>query len=71
MAEINNVERAFQRAALLRRIGLSAIPVVGGREWADKVIDQALMRGVIITTNGHIDRTSWESAWSKLQGQQS
>jgi hypothetical protein len=65
-AEMNDVERAYQNAVILRRIGLRAIGVVGGREWADKVIDQALLRGVLVTTNGHIDQTSWENAWAKL-----
>jgi hypothetical protein len=70
LAEIQDVERAFHRAAVLRRIGLNAIPVVGGREWTNKVIGQALTRGVLMATNGHLDWAAWEGAWASLQNTQ-
>lgn len=67
LAEIHDVERAYARANILRRIGLNAMGVVGGREWAEKVMEQALLQGVVITTNGHIDSSSWTNAWDLVQ----
>ncbi len=67
LAEVNDVERAATRAAILRRIGLNALAVVGGEEWTDTAREQARSEGVITTTNGSIDPESWQAARSALR----
>ncbi|MFN8494378.1 MAG: hypothetical protein U0350_42655 [Caldilineaceae bacterium] len=66
LAETNDVERAATRAAILRRIGLNALAVVGGEEWTDAARQEARREGVVTTTNGAIDPESWQFARSDL-----
>jgi exonuclease VII small subunit len=65
-AEQQDVTRAHDRTAVLRRIGIKALGVVGGREWDAETIDAALAHGIIVATNGSIEPRSWQNAWSKL-----
>lgn len=65
LAEANDVERALTRAAVLERIGLHALPVVGGEEWTQDATTLARTRNVVMTMNGYIDKDSWQAAWSK------
>jgi len=67
LAESNDVERAQTRAAILRRIGIKALPVVGGREWTSAATELADAQGVVRTTNGSIDPISWQAAKSKIE----
>lgn len=67
LAETNDVERAATRAAILRRIGLNALAVVGGEEWTDAAREQARREGVVTTTNGSIDPESWQAARAAIQ----
>ena len=60
-AEVNDVERAKQRADILARIGFQAIPVVGGKEWAETAVSRAQELHVVRTTNGQIDSASWDN----------
>jgi len=67
LAEVNDVERASIRAAILRRIGLNALAVVGGEEWTDAARAEARREGVVTTTNGSIDPESWQAARASIQ----
>lgn len=67
LAETNDVERAATRAAILRRIGLNALAIVGGEEWTDAAREQARRENVITTTNGSIDPESWQVARSAIR----
>ena len=62
LAEASDVVRAAARSAILRRIGLNALAVVGGKEWTDEARKLAKQSQVITTTNGRVDRLSWELA---------
>ena len=67
LAETNDVERAATHAAILRRIGINALAVVGGQEWTEGARTLASSENVITTTNGSIDAASWQAAWSNTQ----
>jgi len=62
MAEVSDVERAVARAGILRKIGLLALPVVAGREWAMEALEAARRHRVVMTTDGSVDAESWHSA---------
>lgn len=66
LAELTDVERAVARADILRGMGLKAVPVVAGREWAEGIADMAHAVGAVITTNGRMDKASWKSALNKV-----
>lgn len=66
LAETTDVQRAAERAAILRRIGVLALPVVAGREWLPEATTLAQSEKVIRTTNGQIDDDSWDAAMSLL-----
>jgi rubrerythrin len=63
----NDVERAVQRAEILRRAGLKALPVTAGEEWPQQVEALALRNQVVITRNGQVDDVSWQTALASLQ----
>jgi hypothetical protein len=63
----NDVERAVQRAEILRRTGLKALPVTAGEEWPQQVEALALRSQVVITRNGRVDDVSWQAALASLQ----
>ena len=58
----DDVERAAQRAGVLQRIGLKALPVAAGKEWPEQVEELALRERVVITRDGRVDDTSWQAA---------
>ena len=62
LAEETDVDRAVERANILRKIGLNALPVVAAREWAAGIPEMACERKVVMTTNGRIDEDSWQAA---------
>ncbi|MBL7184643.1 MAG: hypothetical protein ISS50_09375 [Anaerolineae bacterium] len=62
-----DVERAVQRAEILRRAGLKALPVTAGEEWPRQVEALALRERVVITQNGRVDDASWQAALAGLQ----
>ena len=62
----DDVERAAQRAGVLRRIGLKALPVAAGKEWPKQVEERALRERVVITRDGRVDDTSWQAALAGL-----
>jgi hypothetical protein len=61
-AEQHDLERAVNRASILRQIGLRAFPVVAAKEWVDEVRAEALRRKVAIIYDYNADKVSWESA---------
>jgi len=63
----SDVERAVQRAEVLRRTGLKALPVTAGEEWPQQVGALALREGVVITQDGRVDDASWQAALAGLQ----
>ena len=63
----NDVERAVQRAEILRRAGLKALPVTAGEEWPQQVEALALRERVVVTRNGRVDDASWQAALASLQ----
>lgn len=65
-AEANDVERAATRSAILRQIGIKSIGVVGGKEWSPDAISLAKQLHVATTSNGRINRASWDVAVENL-----
>jgi hypothetical protein len=63
----NDVKRAVQRAEVLRRAGLKALPVTAGEEWPQQVEALALRELVVITQDGRVDDASWQAALVSLQ----
>jgi hypothetical protein len=63
----SDVERAVQRAEVLRRAGLKALPVTAGEEWPEQVEALALRERVVIARDGSVDDTSWQAALASLQ----
>lgn len=62
LAQLNDVDRAQVRVAILRRIGIQAYAVTAGDEWSDDAMQVAQDVGVMRITNGSIDVDSWENA---------
>jgi len=64
--EPDDVERAVEKAKILRRVGIWAIPFVGGAEWASPdVKEQALKQRVLCATDAKLepsrsDPDEWE-----------
>jgi rubrerythrin len=62
----SDVERAAQRAGVLRRIGLKALPVTAGKEWPEQVEALAIQERVVITRDGRVDDASWQAALASV-----
>ncbi|MEA3339870.1 MAG: hypothetical protein U9R15_07880 [Chloroflexota bacterium] len=65
LGEETDVERAAERASILRKIGLRAVPVVAAKEWAAGIPEMAYDHRVAMTINGCIDKDSWQAAVDK------
>ncbi len=63
----SDVERAVQRAEVLRRAGLKALPVTAGEEWPGQVEALALQERAVIAQDGRVDGASWQAALASLQ----
>ena len=63
----SDVERAAQRAEVLRRAGLKALPVTAGEEWPEQVEALALQERVVVARDGRVDDASWQAALAGLQ----
>ena len=61
LAEETDVDRAVERANILRKIGLNALPVVAAREWAAGIPEMARERKVVMVTDGYVDEDSWQA----------
>ena len=64
--EAEDVERAVEKAKILRRVGIWAIPFVGGAEWeSPELKEQALKQNVLCATDAKLepsrsDPDEWE-----------
>ena len=65
-AEVHDIERAAERAQVLRRIGVVAVPMVAGVEWNDNALALAVAESIVTATDRRIDRESWHRALSAL-----
>jgi len=54
LMDVEDVERAVRRAALLRKANLLALPVVAGEEVTERALQMAEGRGVILVKDGRI-----------------
>jgi phage shock protein A len=66
LAQLNDIERAQQRAIVLRRLGLDALAVAAGNEWTDDAATVAQEMGVVRVTNGSINFDSWQNARARV-----
>ncbi|RMF28547.1 MAG: hypothetical protein D6759_15570, partial [Chloroflexi bacterium] len=65
MVDIHDVERAMERAALLRKAGLLAIPAVAGEQITKGGEAMAQEEGVVVVIDGWT--RFWEKAWKQAQ----
>ena len=57
-----DMTRAVARAATLRKMGLTALPVVAGLVWEADMIDLAREHHTVCIINMTVDNASWQSA---------
>jgi outer membrane murein-binding lipoprotein Lpp len=57
-----DVQRARQRAAILRAAGLRAIGVAAGKDWPDPIKALARQQNIVIVIDGKMDQASWQAA---------
>jgi hypothetical protein len=62
-----DVDRAFDRATILQRLGLLAVPLAAGEEWSDDVKSLAESKRVAMRTDGMIDDQSWQAALAEAE----
>ncbi|MFN3476450.1 MAG: hypothetical protein ACK4Z6_02710, partial [Candidatus Methylomirabilales bacterium] len=60
--ERSDVERALERARVLRRTGLKAVPIAAGKEWSAEVEVLAYEKQVVIVQDGRVDEASLRAA---------
>jgi len=60
LAELTDIERARERADILQKIGVIAIPVVAGKTWSEEALSAALTYRVVVATNGRVEAESWQ-----------
>jgi len=65
-AELTDIERAVTRAAILRSIGLKALPVVSGIIWPSDMVAKAHREGVVCVKDMALDKVSWREALLKI-----
>lgn len=58
--EKRDIDRAVARAAILRRIGVNAVSVVGGQVWLEPVISEAKQARVVTIHDEIVDDESWQ-----------
>ena len=66
VVDLNDVERAIERAALLRRAGLLAVPVVGGKRFTRGAAASVAERRVVMSKNG--DLVGWDEVLDGMLG---
>jgi hypothetical protein len=65
-AELTDIERAVTPAAILRSIGLKALPVVSGIIWPSDIVAKAHREGVVCVKDMALDKVSWREALLKI-----
>ena len=66
LVDLNDVERAIERAALLRRAGLPAIPVVGGKRLTRGAAASVAERRVVLSKGGEL--IGWDEVLDSTLG---
>lgn len=66
LAELSDVERAVTRAAILRKMGLTALPAVSGKEWLDEATTLATEQCVIQVINLQVEADTWTAAFDRF-----
>ena len=66
VVDLNDVERAIERAALLRRAGLPAIPVVGGKRLTRGAAASVAERRVVLSKGGEL--IGWDEVLDSTLG---
>jgi DNA repair exonuclease SbcCD ATPase subunit len=66
VVDLNDVERAIERAALLRRAGLPAIPVVGGKRLTRGAAASVAERRVVLSKGGEL--VGWDEMLDSTLG---
>jgi len=59
LAELHDVERASQRAQIVQRAGLHAVPLVAGEKWTYEAIEAAKKSGVVRVRQLAVEKDSW------------
>ena len=66
VVDLSDVERAVERAALLRRAGLLAIPVVGGKRLTRGAAASVAERRVVLSKGGEL--VGWDEVLDRILG---
>lgn len=61
-AEETDLEQAYNRANILRSIGVECLPVVAAINWTPELSKEALDLGIVIVMNMRLDKVSWQAA---------
>ncbi len=68
LAELNDVQRAAERAEIVRRVGLRALGVVAGVSgWTDEAHQAAERLHVVIANNRRVERESFTDALTAVE----
>ena len=62
LAEEHDIQRAYNRANILRSIGIESLPVVAAINWTPEVTEQAFDLGVVVVNDTRLDKASWQAA---------
>jgi len=62
-AEETDIKRAVNRAEILRKMGLTALPVVAGLVWDEAMTSLAHQHKVVFLDDKTVDKTSWQNAF--------
>ena len=65
-AEQSDIDRAINRAAVLRKLGLQAIPVVAAKVWSEPLVAEALTHHTVIVDEFKVNKDSWQAALALL-----
>ncbi len=62
-AEENDITRAIARTEILRKMGLTALPVVAALVWHEDMITFAREQKIVFITDMTVDNLSWQNAF--------
>lgn len=65
-AEQSDIDRAINRTAVLRKLGLQAIPVVAAKVWSEPLVAEALIHHTVIVDEFKVNKDSWQAALALL-----
>ncbi|OQY48752.1 MAG: hypothetical protein B6242_01695 [Anaerolineaceae bacterium 4572_78] len=64
--ESHDIQRAVERAKVLRQIKLNALPAIVGVEWSQEMKAYAAEQNAVLVTNTRLEKASWLSAIEQL-----